>query len=51
MFGKQRLYEILKSAVHESAREIQDRVLKALTDFREDMAQEDDVTIVIIKSV
>ena len=51
MFGKQRLCEILKNVAHESAREIQETVIKALADFRGDIAQEDDVTMVVIKRV
>jgi sigma-B regulation protein RsbU (phosphoserine phosphatase) len=51
MFGKKRVREILQSVAHETAKEIQNTLLKALAAFRGDMIQEDDVTIVIIKSV
>ncbi|MGD8775731.1 MAG: SpoIIE family protein phosphatase [Syntrophobacterales bacterium] len=49
MFGKARLYEIIRINARKTAEEIQDAVLEALSDFRGDVAQEDDVTIVVIK--
>ncbi len=51
MFGKQRLLEILRSVAHETANNIQNTVLKALAAFRGDITPEDDVTIVVVKSV
>jgi serine phosphatase RsbU (regulator of sigma subunit) len=41
----------LRSVAHETAKNIQNTVLKALAAFRGDMTQEDDVTIVVVKSV
>ena len=51
MFGKQRLLEIIRDNPKESARIIQDAVLEALAEFRRNAAQEDDVTLVIIKAI
>jgi len=49
MFGKQRLCETIKSNAEQTAQDIQDAVLQALSDFRGDVAQEDDVSVVVIK--
>jgi sigma-B regulation protein RsbU (phosphoserine phosphatase) len=49
MFGKERLYDIIRINALKTAEEIQDAVLEALSGFRGDVAQEDDVTIVVIK--
>lgn len=49
MFGKQRLLEIIDRNRAQQAREILAAVLKELNDFRGNMNQEDDVTLVVIK--
>lgn len=49
MFGKRRLCEIIRANNENSAEEIQDAVLEALREFRGDLSQEDDVTIVVVK--
>jgi sigma-B regulation protein RsbU (phosphoserine phosphatase) len=49
MFGKERLYDIIRINALKTAEEIQDAVLEALSGFRGDAGQEDDVTIVVIK--
>lgn len=49
MFGKQRLCETIKSNAEQTAQYIQNAVLQALSDFRGDVAQEDDVSVVVIK--
>jgi sigma-B regulation protein RsbU (phosphoserine phosphatase) len=49
MFGKDRLSHIIRNNHHKSAGAIQDAVLEAVSDFRGDTEQEDDITIVVIK--
>jgi sigma-B regulation protein RsbU (phosphoserine phosphatase) len=49
MFGKDRLSQIIRNNHHKSAGAIQDAVLEAVSDFRGDREQEDDITIVVIK--
>ena len=49
MFGKDRLAHIIRNNKHKSAGAIQDAVLEAVSDFRGDGEQEDDITIVVIK--
>jgi len=49
MFGKKALMEIIRSNHMGSARQIVDTVTDALERFREDEAQEDDITLVVIK--
>jgi sigma-B regulation protein RsbU (phosphoserine phosphatase) len=49
MFGKQRLYEIIRRNAHSTAADIQTGVLEALGNFRGKCNQEDDVTMVVIK--
>jgi sigma-B regulation protein RsbU (phosphoserine phosphatase) len=49
MFGKQRLYGLIRSHAAQTAESIQDEVLKALSAFRGDVAQEDDITLVVVK--
>ncbi len=48
-FGKEALREIIRAHVKQPAREILRTVINALEDFRSSGAQEDDVTLVIIK--
>ena len=49
MFGKETLMEIVRRHQTESARQMVDAVTRALEQFREDLAPEDDVTLVAIK--
>ena len=49
MFGKEALMEIIRCNHTASARQIVDTITERLERFREDKAQEDDVTMVVIK--
>jgi phosphoserine phosphatase RsbU/P len=49
MFQKQRVKTIIREHRHESAGHIIDAIINALSDFRENQRQEDDVTMVVIK--
>ncbi|MBT8406188.1 MAG: serine/threonine-protein phosphatase, partial [Deltaproteobacteria bacterium] len=49
MFGKKRLYEIIRTNADKSAEEIQNGVLDAISRFRGPAPQEDDITLVVIK--
>ena len=49
MFGKDRLSHLIRNNKHKSAGAIQDAVLEAVSDFRGDTEQEDDITIVVLK--
>ena len=49
MFGKEALMEIIRNNHTASARQIVDTVTETLERFREDEAQEDDITLVVIK--
>jgi len=49
MFGKEALMEIIRNNHKASARQIVDTVTETLERFREDKAQEDDLTLVVIK--
>lgn len=49
IFGKEALRNIIRSQAQQPAREILRAVIDALEDFRSSGAQEDDVTLVIIK--
>ena len=49
MFGKKRLYEIIRTNADKSAEEIQNGVLDAISRFRGQAPQEDDITLVVIK--
>jgi sigma-B regulation protein RsbU (phosphoserine phosphatase) len=49
MFGKERLYKIIRAHANKPAETIKKETLRALGDFSGDIAQEDDVTIVVIK--
>lgn len=51
MFGKERLYSIIRTNAHKPTEATRDAVLEALADFRGEMTQEDDVTLVVIKVV
>ena len=49
MFGKEALMEIIRCNHTASASQIVDIITETLEHFREDKAQEDDVTLVVIK--
>ena len=49
MFGKERLFPIIRAHARDAAGHIRDRVLEALDAFRGSAALEDDVTLVIAK--
>jgi sigma-B regulation protein RsbU (phosphoserine phosphatase) len=49
MFGRRRFMETVRRSSHLDAAGILDAVLAALNDFREQISQEDDVTLVVIK--
>jgi len=51
MFGRERFLEVIRRSRHLSAPDIRNAVFKALDDFRGNSAQEDDVTLVVIKFV
>ena len=49
MFGKHRLYEIIRRRAQSTATGLQTAVLEALGDFRGKCNQEDDITMVVLK--
>jgi len=49
MFGKKRIYDILRENARLGAGEILERILNQLTDFRQDVRIEDDITLIIVK--
>lgn len=49
MFGKKRVYDIVRKNISGSAKEISDRFFESLKEFQEDCKAEDDVTLVVIK--
>ncbi|NIM95025.1 MAG: SpoIIE family protein phosphatase [Anaerolineales bacterium] len=49
LYGLERLYETLRIGFKNSAQEICDSVWKSLTEFRQETAQHDDVTVLAIK--
>jgi sigma-B regulation protein RsbU (phosphoserine phosphatase) len=49
MFGKQRVYELIRSHAAASTADIADRVIEDLDRFRENPEPEDDITLVVIK--
>jgi sigma-B regulation protein RsbU (phosphoserine phosphatase) len=51
MFGKDRLHQIIRDNADKSAAAIQVAVLDAVSKFRGNLTQEDDITIVVIKTV
>ena len=51
MFGKDRVRNILASSADGSARRIYDTIVDAVSKFRGDAAQTDDVTLVVLKSL
>jgi sigma-B regulation protein RsbU (phosphoserine phosphatase) len=48
-FGEERLVEVVKTHLQNSAREIQSEILKAISDFTAGAPQNDDITLVVIK--
>jgi len=50
MFGRDRLRQIIRTHASESAKAISDAVVQAVVDFRGGHPQEDDVTLVIVKT-
>ena len=51
MFGKERLYDLIRLHSQSSANEILNSVVGSLEKFRDEAKQEDDVTLVVIKIV
>jgi len=51
LFGKDRLHRIIRENADKSAEGIQSAVLDAVRKFRGDVPQEDDITLVVIKTV
>ena len=51
LFGKERLHQIIRENAHKSAEAIQEAVLAGVSKFRGKLPQEDDITIVVIKTV
>ena len=49
MFGKEALNRIIRKNADRSAEELIEAIIQALTDFRQDRSQADDVTVVVIK--
>jgi len=49
MFGKDRIYEIIRQKSDASAREILDTIVLELERFRQHLEPEDDITLVVIK--
>ena len=51
LFGTQRLLDIVYENKHLSAKELKEKILEGIEDFRKEYAQTDDITFVILKSV
>ncbi|WP_405348628.1 PP2C family protein-serine/threonine phosphatase [Fusobacterium animalis] len=51
LFGTQRLVDIVYKNKNLSAKELKEKILKGIENFREDYEQNDDITFVILKSV
>jgi sigma-B regulation protein RsbU (phosphoserine phosphatase) len=51
MFGKERLIEVIRNNNEKNAEEICEAVVAAVTDFYHPLTQDDDITIVIMKSI
>jgi len=51
LFGKDRLHQIIRDNAYKSAAAIQGAVLDAVSKFRGDVPQEDDITLVVIKII
>ena len=50
VFGRQRLEEIIQTHSHESAKGIQEAIVREVNSFRGELEQEDDITLVVIKA-
>ena len=50
MFGKERLRELIRVRQNASAREILQTITDALTEFRGTAPQQDDITLVVVKT-
>ena len=50
LFGKERLHQIIRENAHKSAAAIQDAILRAVRKFRGILPQDDDITIVVVKT-
>jgi serine phosphatase RsbU (regulator of sigma subunit) len=48
-FGEERLIEVIRANMKRSASEIQAAILKAISEYIENIAQNDDITLVVIK--
>ena len=51
LFGTQRLLDIVYENKDLSAKELKEKILEGIENFREDYEQTDDITFVILKSV
>ena len=51
LFGKERLHQIIRENADKSAEAIQEAVLDGVNKFRGKLPQEDDITIVVVKTV
>lgn len=49
LFGRERFLQTVRDNAHLSAQDIQDAIISAVTRFKQDMPQEDDITLVVIK--
>ncbi|RKY26503.1 MAG: stage II sporulation protein E, partial [Planctomycetota bacterium] len=49
MFGQARLVEVVRANSEKSAHEIYDAIVEAVGQFQADRAQDDDITLVIVK--
>jgi serine phosphatase RsbU (regulator of sigma subunit) len=49
MFGKERLPDFIRRNAHLSAADIAEQIREALTRFRAEQKQDDDITFVIVK--
>jgi phosphoserine phosphatase RsbU/P len=50
-FGKTRIVEIVRAHRHRDAEGIVQAILKALEEFRAEIAQEDDITLLVMKAI
>ncbi len=51
LFGQERLLDVLRSGYHQSAQDLCNHIWDALEDYRGEMVQHDDVTVVAIKAI
>jgi len=50
MFGTKKLTELVKNHAHENAETILDQIVASVNDFRGEQPQDDDVTLMVVKS-